>query len=234
MQQTTLGVSPQTASRESTNIPSNLLVQLTTYLQQATNTHQRTTPGTSHTMMEDQLSEVSELLYGSRRELPTAIANVVPPPQLNPQPVINPPRPAVTGQDAALPTDVATHKPSLPPVTPRILDKIRKIEHIDFGTLTLRAIFGTPERTTQTSFTLELTPSGNSFAIQPTCGHKRITSFLAWLETWNIFLAIMVDHNPAKASQLIAYQAIITSPCIQYPLHAWLPNSASQRLVIIH
>jgi len=32
----------------------------------------------------------------------------------------------------------------------------------------------------------------------------------------------MVDHNPAKASQLIAYQAIITSPCRQYPLHAWL------------
>jgi len=47
-------------------------------------------------------------------------------------------------------------------------------------------------------------------------------SFPALLEVWNIFLAIMVDHNPAKASQLIAYQAIITSASRQYPLHAWL------------
>jgi len=86
--------------------------------------------------------------------------------------VINPPRPAVTVQDAALPTDVATHKPSLPPVTPCILDKIHKGEYIDFGTLTTRAMFGTPEPTTQTSFTLELTTSGDLFAIQPTSGHK--------------------------------------------------------------
>ena len=32
----------------------------------------------------------------------------------------------------------------------------------------------------------------------------------------------MVDHNPAKAPELIAYQAIITSASRQYPLHAWL------------
>ena len=53
--------------------------------------------------------------------MPTTIANVVPPPQLNLQHVINPPCPAATIQDTALPTDVATHRPSLPPVTPRIL-----------------------------------------------------------------------------------------------------------------
>jgi len=92
--------------------------------------------------------------------------------------VINPSRPAVTVQDVALPTDVATHKPSLPPVTPCILDKIRKGEHIDFGTLTTRAMFGTPEPTTQTSLTLKLTPSGDSFAIQPTNGTNELHHFL--------------------------------------------------------
>ena len=83
-------------------------------------------------------------------------------------------------------------------------------------------MFGAPEPISQTSFTLELTPSGDSFAIQPNSNHKRITSFSAWLESWNIYLAIMVYHNPAKAPELIAYQAIITSASRQYPLHAWL------------
>ena len=32
-----------------------------------------------------------------------------------------------------------------------------------------------PEPRAQTSFTLELTHSGDSFAIQPTSGHRRIT-----------------------------------------------------------
>ena len=84
--------------------------------------------------------------------LPTAIANVAPPPQLNPQPMINPPYPAVTVQDVALPTNVANHKPSLPPVTPCILDKIRKGEYIDFDMLTTRAMF----RTHNTNFFLPL------------------------------------------------------------------------------
>jgi len=40
----------------------------------------------------------------------------------------------------------------------------------------------------------------------------------------------MVDHNPAKASQLIAYQAIITSASRQYPLHAWLNYDTQFRI----
>ena len=81
-------------------------------------------------------------------------------------------------------------------------------------------MFGAPEP--QTSFTLEINPSGDSFAIQPTSSQKRMISFTAWLEVWNTFMAIVVDHNPAKASELIAYQAIVTSSSRQYPLHAWL------------
>jgi len=93
----------------------------------------------------------------------------------------------------------------LPPVTPCILEKIQKGEYIDFGTVTTKAMFGAPEP--QTSFALGVNPSGDSLAIQPTSSHKQIT---AWLEAWNIFLAVMVDRNPVKASRLIAYH--ITSP----------------------
>ena len=89
-----------------------------------------------------------------RRELPTTIANVVPPPQLYPKHVINSLHPAVSVQDTALQTNVAIHRPSLPPVILCILDKICKCEYIEFSTLNTKAMFGTPEPTTQISFTV--------------------------------------------------------------------------------
>ena len=209
------------AAINSTTIPANLLAQLATYLQRTPESHQvRATPAAGQAS--DQLSEASELQHCVRRELPAAITDIPPPPQLSSQHMINP---TVTVQGANFtvsPTATGIHRASLPPVTPRILEKIRKGEFIDFSALTTKAMFGAPEPTSQTSFTLELTPSGDSFAIQPTSSHKRIISFPAWLECWNIYLAIMVDHNPSKAPELIAYQAIITSASRQYPLHAWL------------
>ena len=42
----------------------------------------------------------------------------------------------------------------------------------------------------------------------------------------------MVDHNPAKAPELIAYQAIITSASKQYPLHAWLNYETQFRIKV--
>ena len=126
---------------------------------------------------------------------------------------------------------VVTHRSSLPPVTPRILEKIRKGEYINLAhSPQSQCLAHQSIRTSQASFTLELTPSGDSFAIQRTGSHKRVTSFPAWLESWNIYLAIMVDHNPAKAPELIAYQAIITSASRQYPLHAWLNYDTQFRI----
>ena len=98
--------------------------------------------------------------------------HVLPPPQVNPQYAINP---AVTVQGTnptAPPSVVVTHRSSLPPVTPRILEKIREGKYIDFSTLTTKSMFGASEPTSQTSFTLEFTPSGDLFAIQPTGSHK--------------------------------------------------------------
>ena len=42
------------------------------------------------------------------------------------------------------------------------------------------------------------------------------------MEAWNVYLAILIDHSPALAPQLVAYQRIITSGSAQYPLAAWL------------
>ena len=225
----TSGDTQHAAAINSTTIPANLLAQLATYLQQTPESHQvRATPAAGQ--VSDQLSEASELQHCVRRELPAAITDIPPPPQLSSQHMINPPVTVQGTNFTVSPMATGIYRPSLPPVTPRILEKIRKGEYIDFSTLTTKAMFGAPEPTSQTSFTLELAPSGDSFAIQPTSSHKRITSFPAWLECWNIYLAIMVDHNPSKARELIAYQAIITSASRQYPLHAWLNYDTQFRI----
>jgi len=225
---TTSGGNPRAATT-SVNIPTNLLAQLQTYLehatetqqvtgtQQTTETRQTNIPGISR-IAEDQLSDASDLPRNNQ-DLPPVIANVAPPPQLNPQQQSHPPHPGIPTHHP-LSTESTANKTPLPPVPQHILDKIRKGEYVDFGRLTSKEMYGASEP--QTSFTLEVNPSGDSFAIQPTSSHKRITSFPTWLESWNIFLAIMVNHNPSKASELIAYQAIITSASRQYPLHAWL------------
>lgn len=42
------------------------------------------------------------------------------------------------------------------------------------------------------------------------------------MEAWNIYLAILIDHSPACAPQLVAYQRIITSASINYLFATWL------------
>jgi len=84
-------------------------------------------------------------------------------------------------------------------------------------------MFGTPDPISQHSLTLELTSTGDSFAIQLILySQKCISLSPTWLKAWNIYLAIMVAHKPSKASELIAYQSIITSASRQYPIQAWL------------
>ena len=42
------------------------------------------------------------------------------------------------------------------------------------------------------------------------------------MEGWNVYLAILIDHSPAQAPQLVPYQSIIISASAQYPLAAGL------------
>jgi len=201
---------PSTSTQSNTtqrppNLPENLLQQLTTYLQQVTPI--RDAP-------DDQISVASDL-QPTQQRLPPPIANALPPPASiqGPQPRVVYPVQPQAHQSTTTP---------LPPVPPRILEKISSGAYIDFTTLTSKSMFGTPEPAPPQSLTLQLTPSGDSFAIQPTNSSKRITSFIDWLEAWNIFMAITVAHKPSQALQLIAYQSIISSASAHYPLNAWL------------
>ena len=70
--------------------------------------------------------------------------------------------------------------------------------------------------------TVHLNPENDDFSVCSTPAPHKISSFSAWMEAWNIYLAIWIDHAPACAPQLVAYQWIITSASNQYSLVAWL------------
>ena len=50
------------------------------------------------------------------------------------------------------------------------------------------------------------TPSPNANHSLP-----RITSFSTWLDAWNIYIATIVAHNPARGLELLGYQYLIHS-----------------------
>jgi len=117
---------------------------------------------------------------------------------------------------------MTTSGTSLPPVPPRIKEKIISGEFIELATLLPKAMFsGSGEPETSRPLTLHLTPTGNDLSVRPTSS-RRISSFASWMEAWNIYLAILIDYSPARAPQLVAYQRIITSANNHYPLAAWL------------
>ena len=95
-------------------------------------------------------------------------------------------------------------------VPPQMKEKIISGEFIDLATLLPKAMFSrNTEPETSRSFTAHNLP--------------KITSFSSWMEDWNVYLAILIDHSPAWAPQLVAYQRIITSVSPRYPLAAtWL------------
>ena len=112
---------------------------------------------------------------------------------------------------------------SLPAVPSRLKDKIISGEFIDFTSLLSRAMFSGTQSVEPSKFiTFYLNPEKDDFSVRPTPPPRKISSFLTWMEAWNIYLAILIDHAPARAPQLVAYQRIITSASNQSPLAAWL------------
>ena len=53
------------------------------------------------------------------------------------------------------------------------------------------------------------------------------------MEAWKVYLTILIDHSPAQAPQLVAYQKIITSVSDQYPLAAWLNYDTQFRTLAV-
>ena len=82
---------------------------------------------------------------------------------------------------------------SLPPVPVALRQRILKGEYIDFSTLLPEVMFSVATSTPS--------PNAGRFTGQS----PRITSFSTWLDAWNIYIAIVVAHNPSRASELLGY-----------------------------
>lgn len=172
-------------------------------------------------------STTSNLAINAAVQSPTAIQPTTNQPLISPsttvpvQPTAN--QPLMSVPALVQPLVQPYNQPSLPPVPPRIKDRIIRGEFIDFASLLPKAIFsGTLEPETRRSLTVQLNPSGDNKSIQPASNLRKITSFSSWIEAWNTYLSIVIDHSPARVTKFVAYQRIITSASMQYPTASWL------------
>ena len=139
--------------------------------------------------------------------------------------------PATTSTNVGHVPQMGTHfDVSLPPAPPQVKEKIISGEFVDFATLLSSTMFsGSIRADTSKSLTVQLTPMGNDLSVRPQPPAKKITSFTSWMEAWNIYLAILIDHSPVHAPQLVAYQRIITSPTnVQRPTTTSTSNDGQQ------
>ena len=58
---------------------------------------------------------------------------------------------------------------------------------------------------------------------------KSITSFDTWMQAWNIYLAVLLAHNPSRAVELFGYQRLICSANTLLPVHSWLQYDSTFR-----
>ena len=68
--------------------------------------------------------------------------------------------------------------------------------------------------------TANVTPSSGT--TRSTSQTPRINSFSSWLDAWNIYIAIVVAHNPSRALELLGYQRLIHSASKHFNTSAWL------------
>ena len=144
-------------------------------------------------------------------------------------PSVNPgmdPQPA----DSVLVSGVEPARPvPLPPVTPKMKQRIIKGEYIDFDQLLPESMFPSRYNTNSSpSITLRLSsdPSSsgdNVIVTQPRAANKRtVTDLSSWFEAWNVYAAVIVAHYPARASAILAYQRIICDASSKSLPQAWL------------
>ena len=117
----------------------------------------------------------------------------------------------------------------LPAVPAKLKQHIIKGEYVEFDQLLPESMFPTHYNTNiPPSFTLSLSPDpspvGDNILIsQPRAANKRtVTDLPSWLEAWNVYVAIIVAHYPARASALFTYQRIICNASSKFSPQAWL------------
>ena len=95
-----------------------------------------------------------------------------------------------------------------PSIPVQLRQQILQGEYVDFAMLLHRAKFSEVSEVPVSSY-------------RPTA-IKRITSFDTWMQAWNLYLAVILEHNPSRAVQLFGYQRLICSAHTLLALESWL------------
>ena len=226
----------QTPPQQSQSVQSNHRDQLTDSNSQPIETSNQVpstrnqVPSTSNQLpsTSNQVPSISNQLFGVNGEEELSEPSIIQP--IEPNPVLhhtsNAP-PVLINQSSVMntiPTSMTTSTDQLlPPVPPRIRERIIKGEYIDFATLLPSIMFSSSlELDSTTSFTVQLPHNNGNLSVHPTAKTRKITSFSSWMEAWNVYLAVCIDHMPSRAPSLVAYQRIITSANTLHPLESWL------------
>ena len=122
--------------------------------------------------------------------------------------------PVVSATTQLQSSHTATYLPSstLPPVPAQLRLQILQGEYIDFAMLF--------------SYASEVQVSSSR---QPVI--KSITSFDTWMQAWNIYIAVLLAHNPLCAVELFGYQRLICSANTLLPVHSWLQYDSKFRIL---
>ena len=103
---------------------------------------------------------------------------------------------------------------TLPPVPVQLRQQILQGEYVDFAMLLHKATF---------SDVLEVHASSRQPVIKP------ITSFDTWMQAWNLYLSVLLGHNPSRAVELSGYQRLICSANTLLPVRSWLQYDSKFR-----
>ena len=216
----TTSETPVTASETSVTTSQQLISQLSNVIQLLTNSLSGSASINTQPQAIPPNEDSTEVLSEASDNPPL----IVPPATAT---TINP-RVSITANPLTNTTESPLHTTlsppvSLPAVPSRLREKIISGEFIDFTSLLSKAMFsGTQASEPPRLITVQLNPEKDDFSVRPAPPPRKISSFSTWMEAWNTYLAILIDHAPARAPQLVAYQRIITSASNHYPLAAWL------------
>ena len=113
-----------------------------------------------------------------------------------------------------------------PPLPDKVKQRIIKGEYIDFDTLLSESLYPVRHGANPSPpFTLRLSndPAGDVVIAQEKPTSKRtIHDLPSWMEAWNAYIQVLVQHFPARAHALLAYQRIICEASIRFTPRCWL------------
>ena len=103
-----------------------------------------------------------------------------------------------------IPTSLTTSTDQLlPPVPPRIRERIIKGEYIDFTTLLPKTMFSSgSELDSSTSFTIQLPHNNDNLSVYPSAKTRKTTSFSYQMKAWNVtLLSVLTTCNHKHQAQ---------------------------------